>query len=69
MLAEVDIYGVYVPVFLLLATAALAATRLFSHLLGKAGLARFIWHRAMFDLAMFVMITRAGLFLLERMTK
>ncbi|MGR7995728.1 DUF1656 domain-containing protein [Xanthobacter sp. ZOL 2024] len=68
MPAEIDIFGVYLPTFLLLAPVAMAVTRLISRGLTRAGLGRLIWHRALFDLAVFILVTGAGYFLLERIT-
>ena len=66
MPAEIDIFGVYVPSFLLLALAAMVVTRLISRLVSRIGLGRLIWHRALFDLALFVLVTGAGYVLLKR---
>lgn len=68
MLAEIDISGVYLPTFLLIALAAMAVTRLISYGLTRVGLGRLIWHRALFDLAVFILVIGAGYFLLERIT-
>lgn len=68
MPAEIDIFGVYLPTFLLLALAAMGVTRLISRVLTRVGLGRLIWHRALFDLALFILVTGAGYFLLERIT-
>ncbi|MFG1210490.1 DUF1656 domain-containing protein [Xanthobacter autotrophicus DSM 431] len=68
MPAEIDIFGVYLPTILLLALVAMAVTRLISRGLTRAGLGRLIWHRALFDLAVFILVTGAGYFLLERIT-
>lgn len=68
MPAEIDLFGLYVPTFLLLALGAMVATRLLAHLVSLAGLGRLIWHRALFDLAVFVLMTGAGYFLLKRIT-
>lgn len=68
MPAEIGIFGVYLPTFLLLALAAMAVTRLISRVITRAGLGRLIWHRSLFDLALFVLVTGAGYFLLERIT-
>jgi len=68
MPAEIDIFGVYLPTFLLLALAAMGVTRLISRVLTRIGPGRLIWHRALFDLAVFILVTGAGYFLLERIT-
>ena len=68
MPAEIDIFGVYLPTFLLLALAAMVVTRLIARVLTWIGFDQLIWHRALFDLALFVLVTGAGYFLLERIT-
>jgi Protein of unknown function (DUF1656) len=51
---EIDVFGVLVPALLLwlLVTSALCA--MLRPVLQRTGLYRFIWHRALFDLAVFV---------------
>jgi hypothetical protein len=51
---EIDIFGVLVPTLLLwlLVTSSLCA--LLRLALQRTGLYRFVWHRALFDLAVFV---------------
>jgi hypothetical protein len=51
---EIDVFGVLVPALLLwlLVTAALCA--MLRPVLQRTGLYRFVWHRALFDLAVFV---------------
>ena len=55
MIGEFDIYGVYVPAFAVFAAIAfvlqLAIKRLF-----VCGVYRFVWHRALFDLAIYVIL-------------
>ena len=56
MIGEFDIYGVYFPAFAVFAAVAfilqLAATRL----LDACGFYRFVWHRALLDLAIYVIL-------------
>jgi hypothetical protein len=51
---EVDLFGILVPALLvwLLLTYLLGA--LLRPLLERSGLYRFVWHRALFDLALYV---------------
>lgn len=51
---EIDFFGVLVPTLLLwlLVTSALCA--MLRPAFRRAGLYRFVWHRALFDLALFV---------------
>lgn len=53
-MGEIDIYGVIVPVLLIAGLFALLITLAASRLLDRFGLYRFVWHRALFDLAIFV---------------
>ncbi len=56
MIGEVSLYGIYVPPLLLLALLALLVSRVLSGLLARAGLYRLVWHPALFDLALFVIV-------------
>ena len=56
MIGEVSLYGIYVPWLLLLALLALALSRGLSYLLSRAGFYRLVWHPALFDLALFVIV-------------
>jgi hypothetical protein len=56
MIGEFDIYGVYFPLFIVAVVLAfilyLAVRRLFD----KLGVYRFVWHRPLFDLAIYVIL-------------
>ena len=56
MIGEVDVYGVYVPSFLLLLGAGLVVSALVRRLLALSGFYRLVWHRPLFDLALLVLI-------------
>lgn len=64
MTGEFDIYGVYFPTFAVFAAIALMLQLAAKHLLNASGVYRFVWHRALFDLAMYVIllgvVTAAG---------
>ncbi len=53
---ETNIGGVYVPAALVWAGAAFILTILIERLLGWTGFYRLVWHRALFDLAVFVIL-------------
>ena len=59
MIGEFDIYGVYVPLLAVFAGVAfllqLAAKRAFD----ASGFYRFVWHRPLFDLSIFVILLGA----------
>jgi hypothetical protein len=51
---EFDIYGVLVPALLLWLIAAYALSALVRKFFQRFGLYRLVWHRALFDFAIFV---------------
>jgi len=53
---ETDIGGVYVPAALVWAGAAFVVSILVERFLGWTGFYRLVWHRALFDLAVFVIL-------------
>jgi uncharacterized protein DUF1656 len=68
MIGEFDIYGVLVPallVWLLVAYAACVAAR---YALNAAGAYRFIWHRPLFDVALYVVLLGAIVFIATKVT-
>ena len=62
MIGEVSLYGIYVPPLLLLALLALVISRLFNWVLARTGLYRHIWHPALFDFSLFVIVLGALVF-------
>ncbi|MCK8783124.1 DUF1656 domain-containing protein [Roseomonas sp. NAR14] len=56
MIAEIDIYGIFVPALLVWSVIALAVSALLRRLLDRIGLYRLVWHRALFDFALFVIV-------------
>ena len=56
MRQEVDVYGVFVPSLLVCAVVAYAITALVTRLLARTGFYRLVWHRALFDMAFFVIL-------------
>jgi hypothetical protein len=56
MIGEVSLYGLYVPTLLLLALLALGIARLLARVLARLGVYRLVWHPALFDLALFVIV-------------
>ena len=59
MIGELSLYGVYVPWLLLMALLALALSRALGYLLARIGFYRLVWHPALFDLALFVVVLGA----------
>jgi hypothetical protein len=54
--AEVDLDGVFVSSLLVFAVAAWLITQAATWILGRIGFYRFVWHRALFDMALFVIV-------------
>jgi len=64
VIGEFDIYGVYVPALAVYAAIALLLQIAIIRLLDARGFYRLVWHRALFDLAIYVtvlgVVTAAG---------
>lgn len=56
MIGEFDIYGVYFPAFAVFATIAFVLQLAVKQLLDAHGFYRFVWHRPLFDLAVYVIL-------------
>lgn len=56
MIAEIDLYGVFISNLLPCVLLAMLLTALLRRLLLLAGAYRFVWHRPLFDLALFVLL-------------
>jgi hypothetical protein len=56
VIGEIDIYGVYFPVFVVFAAIAFLLQLVIRRLLDACGFYRFVWHRPLFDLAIFVIL-------------
>ena len=56
MIGEVSIYGLFLPPLLLLTLAALVVSRLLNLVLARTGFYRLVWHPALFDFSLFVIV-------------
>lgn len=56
MTGEVDLYGIFVPGLALATLAAFAVNAVMRRLLAGIGFYRLVWHRPLFDLALYVVI-------------
>jgi hypothetical protein len=56
VIGEFDIYGVYVSAFAVYAAIALLLQIAIIRLLDARGFYRLVWHRALFDLAIYVIV-------------
>jgi hypothetical protein len=63
MIGEVSIYGIYVPWLLLLSLLSLLASRTLAYVLARLGFYRLVWHPALFDAALFVIVLGGFTFL------
>jgi hypothetical protein len=59
MIGEFDIYGVYFPLFIVVAFIAFALHLGVRRLLDSLGVYRFVWHRPLFDLSLYVIMLGA----------
>jgi hypothetical protein len=62
---EIDIYGVLVPALLLWLIVAYALSAVLRRLLQRVGFYRLVWHRALFDFALFVCLLGGVVYLSE----
>lgn len=67
-MAEVDIYGVFVPVFMVLMLVAYGLSRGVRLALERTGFYALVWHRALFDLALYVLLLGALFFVVQEIT-
>jgi hypothetical protein len=65
MRSELDLFGVYVPGLLCCGLLALAVNTALRRVLGSVGFYRMVWHRALFDLAMFIVVLGGVVWLTE----
>lgn len=56
MTHEIDLYGVFVPDLLVWALVAYGLAVPVRRVLGRLGLYRLVWHRALFDAAVYVLL-------------
>ena len=56
MIAELSLYGLYVPTLLPLAVFALIGTRVLGRFLMRIGFYRLVWHPALFECALFFIL-------------
>jgi protein AaeX len=59
VIGEFDIYGVYFPIFVVFAAIAFFLQLALKRLLDAVGFYRFVWHRPLFDVAIYVILLGA----------
>lgn len=62
---ELDIYGVLVPALLLWLIVAYVLSSIVSRIMQRFGLYRLIWHRALFNFALYVCLLGVVVYLSE----
>jgi hypothetical protein len=67
MIAELNIYGVFVSPLLLYTAAALVLMVVLRRGLAAAGFYQSVWHRALFDLALLVIVLGGIVFAADRL--
>jgi len=65
MMREVDIGGVYIAPFARDLFVALAAFMPIHFVLNRIGVERFVWHRSLFDLSLFVCLLGLVVLMIE----
>ncbi|WP_315926530.1 DUF1656 domain-containing protein [Mesorhizobium sp. SP-1A] len=66
MRPEIDIYGVFIPTLGALAVLCFMVNAVVRRVLARAGFYRFVWHRPLFDAAMYVCLLGTSVFVLDR---
>ncbi|WP_213779791.1 DUF1656 domain-containing protein [Caballeronia sp. dw_276] len=56
MIGEIDIYGVFLPAVLILMLVSYLFCLVLTRVFARVGLYRFVWHRSIFDLAIYVIV-------------
>jgi Protein of unknown function (DUF1656) len=68
MNAEISLFGVFAPSLLLCAIVAYLISAAISRMLGAVGFYRLVWHRPLFNFAMFVCLLGACEILLSKVS-
>jgi hypothetical protein len=66
MIKEIDIGGVYISPFLAWAVMALLINTVLMRLFDRLGLYRLIWHRHLFDAAVFIILFAGVTFMMSQ---
>lgn len=56
MIGEFNIYGIFMPWLLVLAFLTLGVSWIVRRILARIGIYRVVWHPALFDLALYVVL-------------
>ena len=66
MSGDVSLFGVYVPALLVAAIAAGGVLLVLRRVLARIGFYRFVWHRTLVDVALYVLLLGATIAVLSR---
>ncbi|GGF52700.1 DUF1656 domain-containing protein [Azorhizobium oxalatiphilum] len=55
-MADFDLYGVFLPHLLVLAVVAYGLLAVLRRIMQRAGVYRIVWHRALFDVCIYVLV-------------
>ncbi len=56
MIGEIDVQGLYLPWLLVLALVTFVISKAVSTLLSRLGFYRLVWHPALFDLGLYIIL-------------
>jgi protein AaeX len=56
MIGDFNLYGIYIPSLLLTALLSMGAARVLSYGMARIGLYRYVWHPALFDFSLFIIV-------------
>lgn len=68
MIQEIDIYGVFLPSLLAWMVLAYSITTLIRRLLSVSGVYTYVWHRPLFDIAIYVIVLGAVVMIAKALT-
>jgi hypothetical protein len=68
MIGEIDIFGVFVPAILVLMLIAYLIGIVLRMALTRVGIYRYVWHRSIFDLSLYVLVLGLVVFVSHRLT-
>ena len=68
MLSSINVFGVYVAPISFWIVVAWAITRIFQSVAGRLGLLRYVWHPALFELAIYIIVLSSSILFVARMS-
>jgi hypothetical protein len=68
MIGEIDIFGVFVPAIMVLMLIAYLIGIVLRMVLTRVGIYRYVWHRSIFDLSLYILVLGLLVFVSHRLT-